>query len=261
MPGTEGGSDRLAPGEAPLVLVTTTVFAVGTALSLTPLQAGLGSLLVFGPLLLVGHLLDARLGVGLAAFALLLGALVAVAPEGTWPLPALAAVAVSAVISRRRSSWLTLGRPDRLAWLLTVVTVLVAPAALVVWFVSLGDPSGSVQAGVSLLRGLPTWSLPLVGLAFALANAFAEEAIYRGILQTALARVVGPVPAIPLQGLAFGAAHLHGFPSGPAGVVLATLYGTALGVIRWRSDGLRACWVTHVVADMMIFALVVAFLL
>jgi uncharacterized protein len=261
MSGTEAGVDRLAPGEATLVLVTTTAFATGTALSLTPLQAGLGSLLVFGTLLLVGHALGARLGAALAAFALLLGALVAVAPEGTWPLPAVVAVAVAAMLSRRRSSWLARGRPDRLAWLLTGVTALVAPAALVVWFVTLGDPSGSVRAGVALLRELPSWSLPLVGLAFALGNAFAEEAIYRGILQTALARVVGPVSAIPLQGLAFGAAHLHGFPSGPAGVALAAVYGTALGVIRWRSGGLLAPWLTHVVADLVIFAIVVGFLL
>jgi uncharacterized protein len=97
-----------------------------------------------------------------------------------------------------------------------------------------------VAAAVDLLSQVPVWTLPLVAIAFATLNAFAEELLFRGIIQDALHGVMAPMPAIALQGVAFGAIHLRGFPSGTAGVVLASGYGVALGVIRWRSGGLLA---------------------
>jgi uncharacterized protein len=240
-----------------LVVLATALFAVGTSLVVTPLQAAVTSTVVFGGLLTLSFAAGAPLVRPVAATGLLLGLFVAVAPAGTWPLPALAAVVVvTATAPGQRRRWLRRGHPDLVASALTVATVLVAPGALTIWYVTIGDASGTVREAVDLLREVPTWTLPLIAVGFATVNAFAEEAIYRGIIQTALTRAVGALPAVVLQAVAFGLAHTHGFPSGAAGVVLATAYGVALGVIRWRTDGLLAVWATHVVADLVIFALI-----
>lgn len=197
----------------------------------------------------------------MAGFGLLLGAFAAVAPAGSWPLPALGAVVVTGVATCSQSTlWLRLGRPDPTAWVLTGLTAAAAPLALTARFMASRDPSASVEAAADLLRTIPGWSVPIAGLLFAAVNALTEEAVYRGLVQTTLATVVGPAAAVALQGVVFGLAHLHGFPSGVVGVGLATVYGVALGVIRWRSDGLLAPCLAHFIADLAVVVLVAGYL-
>jgi uncharacterized protein len=64
------------------------------------------------------------------------------------------------------------------------------------------------------------------------------------------------VGGIVLQAAAFGALHREGFPSGASGIVLSGGYGIVLGVLRASSGGLFAPWIAHVLADVMIFVLV-----
>lgn len=254
-----------AVGRAEGALVVAAAVAIGLGGVLPEMSAvadAAAAVTVFGGLLLAAAILDCALVRPLSLYGALAGLLTVVAPEGTWPLPALLALGVvlSATPHQRRS-WLARGSTDRLAWLLTAATAAAAPLALAVWFVTTDPASTSVAAAVDLLRQIPPWALPLIAVPFAALNAWAEELLFRGIIQGALHSVMAPMPAIALQGVAFGAIHLHGFPSGTAGVVLASGYGVALGVIRWRTGGLLAPWLAHVIADLAIVAMVVAFLL
>lgn len=178
----------------------------------------------------------------------------------TWPLPLLVALASWVLLVRRAPEglalavWFPRGRPDRVTWTLTVGFVAVASLALLTWFRLL-------RPDVSDLAGrIPAWpaaALILLGGLFSLANALAEELVYRGILFGALERAWGTGPALVMQALAFGLAHLHGFPRGWFGVALATVYGLMTGVLRVRSRGLVAPLVAHVAADATIFAILV----
>jgi len=179
----------------------------------------------------------------------------------TWPLPLLVALGAWVLLVRRApeglalARWFPRGRPDRVTWALTGAFVLVASVALVTWF-------RLVRPDVSdLSQRVPHWpvmALILLGAAFSLANALAEELVYRGILFGALERAWGAWPALALQALAFGLAHFHGFPRGWLGVALATVYGLMTGILRWRSRGLVAPLVAHFVADATIFVILAA---
>ena len=61
-----------------------------------------------------------------------------------------------------------------------------------------------------------------------------------------------------VQAFFFGLVHYHGFPHGFMGVLMAAIYGFAIGIIRQRSGGMLAPIVTHVFADITISALVYA---
>jgi uncharacterized protein len=55
------------------------------------------------------------------------------------------------------------------------------------------------------------------------------------------------------QAALFGLAHFQGFPRGWVGVLMAAVYGFALGIIRKKSGGPLASIITHVFADGTIF--------
>ena len=99
--------------------------------------------------------------------------------------------------------------------------------------------------------------LVLVGFLFATINAVVEEVLYRGVLLDALDRAIGVgTAALVIQAVVFGLHHFEGFPRGWVGVGLATLYGLAMGVVRRTSGGLLAAWVAHVLADIVIYAII-----
>jgi membrane protease YdiL (CAAX protease family) len=110
----------------------------------------------------------------------------------------------------------------------------------------------------SLGSQIPNWSLPylvLAGICFSVGNALLEEVIFRGVLFEALADGYGAAAAVCIQGIAFGVVHAHGFPRGVVGVVMASVYGVVLGLLRQRSGGLLAPFVAHVFADATIFCI------
>ena len=187
----------------------------------------------------------------------LLYATVAAGVFGLWPLPGLVAVLVAWWLARRSArgalwqSWLRRGRATpELPWLM-MTTIAVTAAALVAWQ-RLFDgrlPPAYVEAAA----GRPLWLLVLAGAGFSLVNAAVEEAIFRGVLQTALERVSGPVVAVVVQAVAFGLLHVVGVPTGVIGALMAGAWGLLLGVMRWRTRGLLAPYLAHVAADATIF--------
>ncbi len=101
----------------------------------------------------------------------------------------------------------------------------------------------------------PLWIVLALAIpAFAFVNAFAEEVVYRGILQESLSNTFAAQPLVfLLQGSAFAAIHFaSGFPNGFMGYGMVLIYGLMLGYLRWRTKGILAPYIAHVVADLCI---------
>jgi membrane protease YdiL (CAAX protease family) len=98
-------------------------------------------------------------------------------------------------------------------------------------------------------------SLALAWVCFTLVNAVLEELVFRGVLYEALTAEWGAAVAVAATALAFGLGHLHGYPPGPLGTVLAGLYGVALGLLRWWTGGLALPTACHACADATIFGI------
>ena len=85
-------------------------------------------------------------------------------------------------------------------------------------------------------------------------NAFAEEVVYRGVMQEALSRVFKQKSIVlVLQASTFAAIHFAvGFPNGFLGYLMVFVYGFVLGYLRVRTNGMLAPYLAHVIADLAI---------
>jgi membrane protease YdiL (CAAX protease family) len=149
--------------------------------------------------------------------------------------------------------WLTAGRLtwETVIWMLA--TIVVSSGALLTWVVffhpQLDDLAGMIPA-------VRPWQLVAIGIAFSTLNATWEEFILKGLAWSSLQSVFQSAYTVNVaQAVLFGLAHFQGFPRGWGGVLMAALYGLALGVIRKKSGGLLASIVTHIFADGTIFVM------
>ena len=181
-----------------------------------------------------------------AVATLLLYAAVGIDLFRRWPLPGVVAVLAACWLASRsardalREPWFRCGRVSReLPWLM-VATIGVTAATPVSWQ-RLFDgrlPREYVEAAA----GRPFWLLFLGGAVFSLVNAVVKEAVFRGVLQTALERVSGPVLAVVDQAVACGLLHVVCVPTVILGAITAgTCRGAASGAAgrglargRWR---------------------------
>jgi membrane protease YdiL (CAAX protease family) len=171
--------------------------------------------------------------------------------------PVLAYLLLTAFVPRLRESrpWKIGGRArtKEIAWAVAIAAL--SCAGLLAWDAistpDLHDLRARFPAGAGA-------GIAFAGLAFAAANSFAEELIWRGVLQRALSNRLGPLAAISLLAVAFGAGHSNGVPRGYIGMVLAGVFGGALGVLYARAGVLWLVWAVHAAADLAIFAIVVA---
>jgi len=159
---------------------------------------------------------------------------------------------------RRASAWLKWGSLDATIVAFAVAIATVSGVTLLAW-VAITRPDLS-DLFRTFVPNQPLWVLAPGAILFSMLNAAIEEAAYRGILLSALDSTLGPgVLAVILQALTFGTLHLYGgFPRGVAGVVLAFVYGVALGALRRMAGGLLAPWIAHVLTDIVIFSMVIA---
>ncbi len=170
------------------------------------------------------------------------------------PLTVYAAIVLAVPSLRRSVKWVRAGRFDAVVGALTAATIVLASAALVLWYVCFRDTADLADLGGQI----PPWDLPyllLAGVGFSVVNALLEEIIFRGNLYEAIAAGYGVAAAICIQGVVFGIVHAEGFPRGYVGIAMASVYGVALGVLRLRSGGLLAPFVAHVFADATIFVI------
>lgn len=169
-----------------------------------------------------------------------------------WPAPLVLAPLLVWVVSFRLPSlrpalgWLRKGKLTGEVPYLMLATIAVSAAALTAWALIVHPPVGAYLGSLQKRPRL----IAITGVvAFALVNAACEESAYRGIFFGNLQEVAGNPVALVVQAVCFGLIHISGFPSGPAGIVLAAIYGLMLGVIRLRSRGMLAPYVAHVLAD------------
>jgi hypothetical protein len=178
----------------------------------------------------------------------------------------LAAALIAYTWATRRTSWLRgtatwikRGTLDTDVWLLIGGCAVIAAVALGAWYSILRpNMTDIVEAYVP---PAPVPLLILGGLLFSMFNAAVEEGAYRGVIQNGLETTLGiGTTALCLQAAAFGALHIRGgFPRGWIGVGLATVYGLMMGTIRRRSGGMLAPWIAHVLTDMVIASIILAF--
>jgi membrane protease YdiL (CAAX protease family) len=128
-------------------------------------------------------------------------------------------------------------------------------AALLIW----ANWTDSLGIGTQLMQGItsqyPMWLILIIGIPFfALVNAFAEEVVYRGVLQGALMQVFPQMPVVlVLQTSAFAAFHFAiGFPNGWVGYGMVFVWGLMLGYLRIRTSGMLVPYIAHVIADVTI---------
>ena len=145
--------------------------------------------------------------------------------------------------------WVPGGERTRPAILFSGLIVVVAGVALTLWAATADSFADATEDLADAAADLPIAVLAVGAVGFVVINAVAEEIAYRGVAYEVAAGAFRTVPAIAIQGVAFGLAHIEGFPAGTTGVVLATLYGLSLGVVRHMTGGLRLPILVHIAAD------------
>ena len=78
----------------------------------------------------------------------------------------------------------------------------------------------------------------------------------RGIFFDAIESLWGRWTAVLATAVLFGYGHLHGYPPGPLGAILAGIFGLCLAWLRLFSGGLALPILAHIAADATIFAIV-----
>jgi membrane protease YdiL (CAAX protease family) len=204
---------------------------------------------------------DRTSGAIAAIFGIILG-LSGIPGIGTWPAPGAIALLLFALLAwratnwRRELKWLLRGRLDVVVVGLVGACVAIAGVALLVWYTTLHPDVSDIRE--AMFPPFPAWALILGGIGFSAVNAAVEEGLFRGLLLDMLDRSLGNnMAALFLQAAAFGLLHIHGFPRGVVGVVLATIYGLMMGVLRRRSGGMLAPWLGHVATDVVIVCILV----
>jgi membrane protease YdiL (CAAX protease family) len=186
------------------------------------------------------------------------GAVAIVLPQPAWPwrllLPLLAYAAIVLAWPRLRR---TVPRPavGRLVgWPLAAAVALgIVTTAVLMAFQSLEHPDASTLA--ARLPVAAFGNLLLAGVCFSAANAALEELVFRYVLWEVAAAEWNVGVALGGTTVLFGLGHLHGYPPGPLGAVLAGLFGLALGLLRLWTGGLGLAIAVHVCADATIFGL------
>jgi membrane protease YdiL (CAAX protease family) len=169
-----------------------------------------------------------------------------------FPLVVYAGIVLAIPLLRATAPRLSIGRAIAPAVAFAIALCMATSGVLIAFHV-LARPDVSGFAIRLPLNG-PV-ALFLVGAVFSVVNAVLEELIFRGILWEVVAAEWNPRVALVVTALLFGVFHLYGYPPGIIGVVFATLYGVALGLLRWRTGGLGLTIACHVGADATIFSL------
>jgi CAAX protease family protein len=168
------------------------------------------------------------------------------------PLLAYAAIAVSFARLRRTAPPLKVGRLNGAPLLFAVIISLVTSSVLVA-FHTWARPDVSELAGNIPIAFFG--NLFVAGVCFSVLNAALEEVIFRGVLWGVVADEWNNTVALVATAVLFGIGHLHGYPPGPLGAMLAGVYALALGLLRWWTKGLGLALGCHVIADAAIFSL------
>ncbi len=182
--------------------------------------------------------------------------------NGLWPLPIALALAFVLVVgklvkfTRGGFDWIKRGNWGRQQIAIVVIVATISGISLVCWYAIMKPDVADLADRIPHVHPI---ILIVIGLLFSLINATCEEFIWRGIIFSALERTFLPGAwVLCIQAVSFGMAHVHGFPRGASGIVLASIYGYMMGCVRQNAKGLLAPIVAHFFVDVVIYAILVS---
>jgi uncharacterized protein len=114
----------------------------------------------------------------------------------------------------------------------------------------------NVSAYASFLPVATLGGVFVAGVVFSVFNAILEEIVFRAILFDAIESQWGARVAVIATAGLFGIGHMHGYPPGPLGAILAGIFGLCLGWLRVFTDGIGLPVIAHIAADATIFTIV-----
>jgi membrane protease YdiL (CAAX protease family) len=161
-------------------------------------------------------------------------------------------VALTPALRETFTPW-KFGRVTGTGIVATVVISILASTALVL-FQQWTQPD--LHGYAAALPKLPAGGIILAAIVFPPLNAFLEEIIFRGVFFPAIEAQTNTWAAVVATAALFGWGHMHGYPPGPLGAVLAGVYGLALGWLRAVTGGLGLPVMAHIVADATIIAII-----
>lgn len=155
---------------------------------------------------------------------------------------------------RRSLSWFRLGRLSTAAVVATLVLMVLTTSVLLFFHATTYPDVRSYRAFLPLNT---LGSVLVAGVVFSTINAVAEEFVFRGVLFDAVRSQWGTWGTLLGTAMLFGLGHLHGYPPGPIGACLATVFGFGAGVLRFWTGGLLLPIVAHIAADATIYGILV----
>jgi len=173
-----------------------------------------------------------------------------------WPWLWLASIAayflLVAVVPLLRASFRPwrFGRVSTFSIAATLVIAVGSCAVLVIFHVSNRYALGVLPM---LVPHRMLGSVFIAGVVVSVLNALFEEVVFRGVFFDAIEAPCGDWVAVAATAAIFGYAHMHGYPSGPLGALLAGIYGLALGWLRVVTGGIGLPVIAHITADATIF--------
>lgn len=173
---------------------------------------------------------------------------------GIWPAVGGTAVLLgAAALLQERTLLVSLLKPDRRGILLGLAGALVMLPATYLLYGPASMLPFQIPAQTEMLYARFRDASPLVVVFLLPFCVLAEELIWRGVVQEALTRRLGPWPGMVLAALAYAAAQV------PVGLGLLPVIGVACGLfwglLRLGSRGLVAPLVCHMLWDVVVFSL------
>jgi uncharacterized protein len=176
-----------------------------------------------------------------------------------WPWPWLAPLAAYAVLLAIVPGMRATFRGWRFGKISTpavIATLVIGAGACVVLAAFDHFAKPDVRALGEFLPVSALGGLVVAGVIFSIGNALLEEVIFRGVLFEAVESQFGVWGAVIGTAALFGYGHMHGYPPGPMGAVLAGIFGLCLGWLRVFTGGLGLPVLAHIAADATIFTIV-----
>lgn len=172
-----------------------------------------------------------------------------------WPLPLLLALALYALLAatipdlRLVGDWFRRGRFTPPTLILIIGSLVLVSIMLILWRPAVA----SAFAGVRLRLPQHGVALPAIAILFVLTSAAADELAFRGVILSSLQETWGAnAVSLLVQAVAFALYYPYTLPHSFTGMSFIFIYGVLLGLIRRRSSGLLAPWITHVLVDLLL---------
>lgn len=193
-----------------------------------------------------------------SAFVLLLGCTLLIRPLRSWPWIWVAPFAGYFVLAawvpplRRSLRWLRAGRVSSRTVAATIV-IMVFTSLFLTAFQLMAQPRLEAYGATFPFKSLG--GLVSAGIIFTIVNATLEEMVFRGILFDGFEAEWGRGVALVATTALFALGHWQGYPPGPVGVCLATMFGLSVGLLRSWTGGIALPIVAHLGADATIYCI------